>query len=210
MRSNMIIGGRLFRSGISLLFVLVLIAQFASALPQEAKGLVSHVSDGDTLTVQGTGAIRLADINSPELDAPGGPEAKEYTRTLLLDKQIYLDIDNKTGQDRYDRYVCIVYLINSDGSLGGNFNRMLVDSGHAIVEDARDNEFDPAQWWGDAKVQKSLSKDVKLVGSAKSDKYHYPDCQWARKIKPSNEIWFTSSEDARSKGYVPCGVCSPR
>ncbi len=95
MRSNMIIGGRLFRSGISLLFVLVLIAQFASALPQEAKGLVSHVSDGDTLTVQGAGVIRRADINSLELDALGGPEAREYTRTMLLDKQIYLDLDNK-------------------------------------------------------------------------------------------------------------------
>lgn len=48
-----------------------------------------------------------------------------------------------------------------------------------------------------------------FVGSTKSNKYHYPSCQWAQKIKPSNEIWFTSSEDARAHGYVPCKVCNP-
>jgi competence protein ComEC len=48
-----------------------------------------------------------------------------------------------------------------------------------------------------------------FVGSVKSNKYHYPSCQWAEKIKPSNEIWFTGSEDARAHGYVSCGVCHP-
>jgi hypothetical protein len=48
-----------------------------------------------------------------------------------------------------------------------------------------------------------------FVGSVKSNKYHYPSCQWAEKIKPSNEIWFTGSEDARTHGYVSCGVCHP-
>lgn len=48
-----------------------------------------------------------------------------------------------------------------------------------------------------------------FVGSIKSDKYHYPSCQWAKKIKPENEIWFSSSQDARNQGYVACKVCSP-
>lgn len=48
-----------------------------------------------------------------------------------------------------------------------------------------------------------------FVGSTKSDKYHYPSCQWAKKIKPENEIWFSSSQDARNQGYVACKVCSP-
>ncbi len=48
-----------------------------------------------------------------------------------------------------------------------------------------------------------------FVGSIKSNKYHYPICQWAQKIKPENEIWFSSSQDARNQGYVPCKVCSP-
>lgn len=48
-----------------------------------------------------------------------------------------------------------------------------------------------------------------FVGSIKSDKYHYPSCRAAQKIKPENEIWFTSSADARAHGYMPCGICNP-
>jgi competence protein ComEC len=48
-----------------------------------------------------------------------------------------------------------------------------------------------------------------FVGSSKSDKYHYPGCQWAKKIKPGNLISFSGSQDARAHGYVPCGVCHP-
>jgi len=48
-----------------------------------------------------------------------------------------------------------------------------------------------------------------FVGSIKSNKYHYPSCQWAEKINPENEIWFSSSQDARNQGYIPCKVCKP-
>lgn len=48
-----------------------------------------------------------------------------------------------------------------------------------------------------------------FVGSVNSNKYHYPTCQWALKIKPENEISFGSSEEARNAGYIPCKVCSP-
>ena len=49
----------------------------------------------------------------------------------------------------------------------------------------------------------------KYIGSIKSTKYHSPSCEWAKKISTSNETWFRSAEDARSKGYVPCKVCNP-
>lgn len=48
-----------------------------------------------------------------------------------------------------------------------------------------------------------------FVGSSKSDKYHYPSCSAAKKIKPANLITFSSSEDARAQGYSPCGICHP-
>ena len=47
------------------------------------------------------------------------------------------------------------------------------------------------------------------VGSVNSDKYHDPDCEWAQKIKPENEIWFDSIEDAEDNGYHACKVCRP-
>lgn len=45
------------------------------------------------------------------------------------------------------------------------------------------------------------------VGSIDSDKYHHPNCRWAEKISPENEIWFDSKEDAQAAGYSPCGTC---
>ncbi|MDD4651238.1 MAG: thermonuclease family protein [Methanothrix sp.] len=48
-----------------------------------------------------------------------------------------------------------------------------------------------------------------FVGSSKSNKYHYPTCSAAKKIKASNLITFGSSEEARAAGYVPCGICHP-
>ncbi len=48
-----------------------------------------------------------------------------------------------------------------------------------------------------------------FVGSSKSDKYHYPSCTAAKRIKPANLITFSSSADARARGYVPCGICHP-
>ena len=46
-------------------------------------------------------------------------------------------------------------------------------------------------------------------GSAKSDKYHFPSCEWAQKIAPANLVVFKSKDAAAAKGYVPCKVCRP-
>lgn len=47
------------------------------------------------------------------------------------------------------------------------------------------------------------------VGSITSDKFHYPNCRWAKKIQPGNRLCFTSREVAIGYGYVPCGACKP-
>ncbi|MCK9565469.1 MAG: thermonuclease family protein [Methanothrix sp.] len=193
-----------------LLFVaLAILLPPVPALFDEAKGIVTYVTDGDTITVEGVGVVRLADVDSSELAATGGPEAKEYTRNQLLGKTVFLDQDNKTGLDRYGRMVCVVFLANADGTVKEIFNRMLVDAGHATVDDVKDNEFDPREWWETTGLNTDPIADKKFVGSTESDKYHYPECRWAKKISPDNEIWFSSSEDAKSKGYVPCKVCHP-
>jgi len=58
-------------------------------------------------------------------------------------------------------------------------------------------------------ITSTSAASQQFVGSTKSNKYHYPSCSAAQKIKPANEIWFSSSEDARAHGYVPCGICHP-
>jgi methylphosphotriester-DNA--protein-cysteine methyltransferase len=50
---------------------------------------------------------------------------------------------------------------------------------------------------------------VEFWASKKSNKYHYPNCRWAQKIKPTNLIKFSSPEEAVKAGYIPCKVCKP-
>lgn len=47
----------------------------------------------------------------------------------------------------------------------------------------------------------------KFVGSKNSNKYHLPWCSGAKRIKPENQIWFQSEEEARKAGYEPAGNC---
>jgi len=56
----------------------------------------------------------------------------------------------------------------------------------------------------------SVNQDSgQYVGSVNSDKYHLPDCRWAGKIKPENEVWFDTKEEAEEQGYIPCKTCKP-
>lgn len=55
----------------------------------------------------------------------------------------------------------------------------------------------------------ATSSQGPFVGSSKSDKYHYPSCSAAKKIKAANLVTFSSSAEARAAGYIPCGICHP-
>ena len=55
----------------------------------------------------------------------------------------------------------------------------------------------------------SLAAEYKYVDSSKSNKYHYPACEWAAKISPENLVTLTSAKEALGAGYAPCKVCRP-
>jgi micrococcal nuclease len=146
---------------IPILALVLLLLFLAAGAPDEAYGRVSKVVDGDTFDVtlqdynisqvsEDVIRIRLADIDTPEVRGPkaceAGRNASAYTRAWLLSNYVFLDLDNKTGKDPYDRWVAVAYL-SEDGKPGRNFNKQLVDSGHAVIEDFRNNEFDPWSWW---------------------------------------------------------------
>lgn len=50
---------------------------------------------------------------------------------------------------------------------------------------------------------------AKYVGSITSNKYHHPDCKWAKTILPERLIGFKSVAEAKEKGYMPCPTCKP-
>ena len=56
----------------------------------------------------------------------------------------------------------------------------------------------------DQSVDKETTGQEKFVGSVKSNKYHWPDCPWAKKIAPANQVWFSSEKEAQAAGYIRC------
>lgn len=46
-----------------------------------------------------------------------------------------------------------------------------------------------------------------LVGSKNSNKYHRPDCQFAKRIKQENITCFKDENEAKLKGYLPDKGC---
>ena len=141
---------------------IILLTSAALASLDEAYGIVTNVVDGNTFDVTIEKAdprisysverIRLADVNSPEIDTIQGPAARDFTFAVIMNKRVYLDIDelsgSGSGRDAYGRLICVAYLTGIYGQplASPNFNQMLVDSGHARMENSTSNEFDPQNW----------------------------------------------------------------
>ena len=177
---------------IKVLFIvpLLLLISSASAAPDEAAGRVIHVTDGDTFDVRLSShddrisdeviRVRLADLDAPEMygerACEAGRIAGEYTRSNLMGNIVSLDIDDKNGQDDYGRWMAVCYLED-----GRNFNRMLIDSGHAAKKDFRNNEFDPESWYWE---EQSTQEEYSPVQSDQEDRIPPADSD----VMPQNEV----------------------
>ena len=79
-----------------------------------------------------------------------GQKQRDFTFAVLMNKRVYLDIDDLSadGRDSYGRLICVAYLTGFYGQplAAPNFNRLLVDSGQARLENFTNNEFDPQDW----------------------------------------------------------------
>ena len=127
-------------------FVVLVLAGIASAECRELSGIVSRIHDGDTITVQNVGKVRLLGIDTPEL---GDTEYRDYyymrrgvdRKTLrqigkqalhfnikhALHKQVTLELDAE-NKDQYGRWLAYVWL--PDGRM---LNRMLLEEGLATA-----------------------------------------------------------------------------
>ena len=50
--------------------------------------------------------------------------------------------------------------------------------------------------------------DFKVVVSKNGTKYHFSWCSSASRIKPENQIWFNTEQEAIAAGYTLAGNCS--
>jgi endonuclease YncB( thermonuclease family) len=161
----------------------MIVPTIVSASLDEAYGTVTNVVDGDTFDVTMEKAnekvlyrverIRLADVNSPEMDSEKGPAARDFTYAVLMNKRVFLDIDDlsESGRDDYGRMICVAYLSGYYGQpiATPNFNRLLVDSGHAGLDNFTNNEFDPRDWRSEQAPQTSLQTNTEPLQGLGSD-----------------------------------------
>ncbi len=146
---------------ISLILIVLLPTHMVKASENEVYGVVTAVESGDTfdLAIEKADArimnnierIKLADVESPEIGTVEGASARDFAFAVLVNKRVYLDIDDLSGngRDANGKLVCLVYLTGIYGQpiIVPNFNRMIVDSRHASIKNATNNEFNPSDWW---------------------------------------------------------------
>ena len=167
---------------------------------------VTKVVDGDTLDLNNNERIRMSGINTPETGECYYQEAKDKLTDLVLHKEVYTEKD-RSDKDKYGRILRYVYLNETELVF---VNGALVEGGFARVYDKyksdtkRYNELKKIE--SGAKENKlgvwscvDNKKDCLYVGSEDSDKYHTPECKFAKKIKPENLVCFYSVEDAEEE-----------
>jgi micrococcal nuclease len=100
---------------------------------------VTHVADGDTLTLDGGEKVRLVGVNTPETVKPGTPvqpygkEASDYTKSHLQGKKVFVKTDVQPT-DRYGRTLAYVFLKEpkTDADVEAYmYNAVLVREGYA-------------------------------------------------------------------------------
>ena len=117
---------------------------YSTPFEVDVTATVYKVIDGDTFDAFPVGRVRLADINAPESGEPGYYEAKNALANLVLNKKVYLDVDDIYVKDKYNRIICVVYVRENEDYLL-NVNKWLVDNGYVVITDYP-NEFDPYTW----------------------------------------------------------------
>ena len=183
----------------------------------EAKGLCTKVSDGDTITVEGVGKVRLVGVNTPEKGVKGADTSAYFVKKLCLNREVSIDIDDSKHTDKYGRTLAVVIV---DGK---NLNEMLLKEGLAEIMYMPPSEFYPYNWAGDnthvagdsSTSTASSSGDSSsgaagtYIGNANSHKFHYPTCKSVGKMSEKNKVTFSSRDEAINQGYTPCKNCNP-
>lgn len=101
----------------------------------ENAGKCVEVIDGNTIQVYGVGKVQLTQVKTPNVNESGFSDAKKFTENLCLGKIVYLDIDDKQPQDKYERTLAVVYTNTTD------VNKALIDNNIAEISYFEPSEF---------------------------------------------------------------------
>lgn len=75
---------------------------------------VTSVIDGNTIILEGITRVRLIGIKSPDQDEEYGIEATDFLKTLIENREVYFQMDEKNPRDDLGRLRGIVYVDNKN------------------------------------------------------------------------------------------------
>ena len=97
------------------LIVVTLLAGCATRVITARHFHVERVIDGDTLVIVYDGeqtSVRLARVNAPERNEPGGAEATEALRGLVDGRTVRIEFTAGHKRDNFGRLLCSVSLLS--------------------------------------------------------------------------------------------------
>ena len=128
---------------LAIALLLTFVATLASAAQS---GRVTWVSDGDTISVEGVGLVRLLGIDCPEKEESDRDwnflrlgscdwQCLRYVakaaRTRTMELCLHQDVRLQTGAEKFDRYGrLLAYVWLADGRM---LNQLLLEEGRAVV-----------------------------------------------------------------------------
>jgi endonuclease YncB( thermonuclease family) len=130
----------------------------AAAPAKTVQGIVSHVTDGDTLWLKVPDGkpieVRLRDIDAPEICQPWGDDSRKALSELTLNKVATLQI---SARDRYGRAVGTLMIEDT------NVSRFMVENGHAWSTRSR---WDQGPLVKQEKMARALTRGLHSQGGA--------------------------------------------
>jgi len=179
---------------------------------------VIEVIDGDTIKLETTQIIRLANLYAPELQYCYGEKAKKRLEQLVLNKNIDFE---PTGKDNFKRTIALVY---QDGIL---VNEIILKEGLArydgspsskreILKNAYDFAFkNKVGIFKDCVVDTPPEKNCLIKGNIdrhnnKIKHYFLPDCHEYKQViveKDLGEDWFCTEKEAIKAGFTKASNC---
>lgn len=191
-----------------------------SELPNPT-GFVAFCFDGDTVKLTDRRIVRLAGIDTPEIQHGQDSaqyfsrEARSILETIAKGKKVILRIAGSQTRDHYGRLLSELFL--EDGT---SISELMIARGAAFYYPH--NDLLPSLKERLLALQKTAITNrsgmwsmllkhpiarQQYIGNRASLRFFPTNCPEARRIKPRNKVVFGTLMDAFSAGYAPARIC---
>lgn len=176
--------------------------------------LIVKVVDGDTVELPGGEQLRLANIDTPELDEPFFEEAKQYLTDLALGKTARVEYIRER-RDKYGRLLGCLFI---DSVFAGE---AILEQGLGYLLLFSNNDLNrPLVQRLLAAQRRAMEAGVGLfslertpeqyyLATYRSFRFHRPGCEYVGEYRPDRYRMFDTRNEALYDGLSPCRRCRP-